>query len=190
MHDSVIKFIQENIGPEIRNGRVIELGSYNVNGTARQHVLTCEPELYLGVDIRPCDHGAGCGCVDLVMPAEKIDVVLGREDFDVVICTEMLEHSLNWKKVLVNANYLLRDHGKLILTTRSPGFPYHEYPGDYWRFTLEDMKHIFKSSIVRLEQDRQDPGVFVVAVKVDPHQLECTIKSMDVQPVERPTGQG
>ena len=46
----------------------------------------------------------------------------------------------------------------------------HEYPGDYWRFSVEDMRRIFASwTNVRVITDPQVPGVFVVAQK--PHAL-------------------
>jgi len=54
----------------------------------------------------------------------------------------------------------------LLLTTRSLGFPLHEYPGDYWRFSVLDMRCIFAGWVdVSVLNDGQVPGVFVVARK-------------------------
>jgi len=59
--------------------------------------------------------------------------------------------------------------GYLLLTTRSPGFPYHGFPGDYWRFTRDDMSEIIYGlglDVVTLaDDDPQTPGVLVFAKK-------------------------
>lgn len=60
----------------------------------------------------------------------------------------------------------------MVLTTRSPGFPFHEYPGDYWRYTITSMRLILKGAGLRIEwlakdDDPGSPGVFVKAHKPD-----------------------
>ena len=56
----------------------------------------------------------------------------------------------------------------MAITTRSPGFRYHAYPHDYWRYTTADMALIFSDFDIELleeEQDWSQPGVFVKARK-------------------------
>ena len=59
--------------------------------------------------------------------------------------------------------------GYLLLTTRSPGFPYHGFPGDYWRFTTADMRRIIEDAgldVITVADDKPDtPGVLVFARK-------------------------
>jgi hypothetical protein len=56
--------------------------------------------------------------------------------------------------------------GVVVITTRSPGFPFHGYPHDYWRFTPGDFRAIFSDcDIEALEDDGTAPGVFLSAVK-------------------------
>jgi hypothetical protein len=44
--------------------------------------------------------------------------------------------------------------------------PYHGYPDDHWRFTIEDAKKIFSDmEILALRADRGDPGILLVARK-------------------------
>jgi hypothetical protein len=61
---------------------------------------------------------------------------------------------------------VLKPQGLLLLTTRSPGFPLHGYPSDYWRYEASDIGQILADCIVEaLERDPSEPGVFVLARK-------------------------
>ena len=49
-----------------------------------------------------------------------------------------------------------------MITTRSRGFPLHDYPGDFWRYEPDDMRAISADcDLVRMERDEADPGIFV-----------------------------
>lgn len=57
-----------------------------------------------------------------------------RIHYSLLVCTEVLEHVLNWQQAFANANLLLRPGGAIVITT--PFFyPLHEEPYDYWRPT-------------------------------------------------------
>jgi SAM-dependent methyltransferase len=143
---------------DVRGKRVIEVGSMNVNGSLRETIEAHRPAKYIGVDL-----GEGPG-VDEVCPAEALVARFGEESFDLVVCTEMLEHVREWRVVVTNLKRLVASGGVLLVTTRSKGFPYHEYPFDYWRFEPDDMRAIFADfSIEVLEPDTYMPGVFMKA---------------------------
>jgi SAM-dependent methyltransferase len=79
---------------------------------------------------------------------------------------EMMEHVLDWKKIISNFKKILKPAGILLITTRSKGFYYHSYPCDFWRYELEDLKKIFSDfEIISLEKDLEAPGVFMIARK-------------------------
>jgi hypothetical protein len=130
----------------IRPGRVLEVGSYNVNGTIRD-VFQQDAESYIGIDIIP---GPG---VDQVLPSHEIRRVWSNGTFDTVICNEMLEHDpMPWLTVAQMRAVLKRD-GVLFVSTPIFGFPLHRFPKDYYRYG-EDAFHEFifrKFSILRME---------------------------------------
>ena len=160
-HVSCIVFGAVNLHPEdVEGKKVIEIGSYDVNGSIHSIVDTSKPSEYVGVDI---EEGPG---VDLVCSAEEVLNCFGRESFDLVITTEMIEHVWDWKIVISNIKDICKPGGIILLTTRSLGFPYHPSPTDFWRFEKEDMENIFSDcEILVLEKDKEYPGVFIKVKK-------------------------
>jgi hypothetical protein len=87
----------------------LDLGGADVNGTARAII----PDItsWYGLDIA---EGPG---VDIVADATN-DVTMSayHEMFDVVLCTELLEHVENWRAVLDNAWSVLAPRGTAFFT--------------------------------------------------------------------------
>ncbi|MBN1688049.1 MAG: methyltransferase domain-containing protein [Candidatus Omnitrophica bacterium] len=160
-HPSCLEFGQTILRREDIEGKsVIEVGAYDVNGSFRPIAQAFHPSSYLGVDIT---QGPG---VDEICRAEDLLKQYGENRFDMVICTEMLEHVLDWQLIVHNLKALLKPEGCLVVTTRSEGFAYHGYPYDFWRYDIEDARHIFSDlKIERLEKDPMEPGVFLFARK-------------------------
>jgi SAM-dependent methyltransferase len=163
MHPSAYEFATTALKPpDVEHARVVETGAYDYNGSVRDAVLAMVPLSYTGTDVQP---GPG---VDLVCPAEDLPEALGDAAADVVISTEMLEHAHNWRAAMAGMVRLLAPGGLLVLTTRSAGFPYHPHPGDFWRYSLEQMAGIAAAcglDVDRLEDDPGAPGVFLRARK-------------------------
>ena len=149
---------------------VLELGSYNVNGSAREHFPDCR---YVGLDQRP---GRG---VDVVGDAESFD---GDESFDVVVSTETLEHTPSPEKVIRSAWRSLRPGGVLILTAAAPERRPHNSNGDHWFDDDEHYAGVGKSdlrrwlsdwSILELEHHPSRGDIYAIAIKPIRSQHAC-----------------
>lgn len=161
-HQSVLTWAASAFTPDLVTGvDVLEVGSYNVNGTVRPFIERHDPASYLGVDAAP---GPG---VDLVIDVGDLS---GAFDpvFGLVVSTEMLEHVRDWKTALRNLIEVTAPDGVLAITTRSPGFPYHAFPEDHWRYPPETMQKLLESALLPIDAvhpDPEAPGVFAVARK-------------------------
>lgn len=162
MHPSVAEWVPRVLTPKVVKGkRVLEVGSYNVNGSVRPSI---EPHAkkYIGVDAT-----AGPS-VDEVVDAADLVKTFGAGSFDVVVSCEMLEHAEEWRKALHQMAAVTSDW--LVVTTRSEGMPYHPYPDDFWRFRVDQIVaavEALRFDVVTVEADPYPghPGVFAAARK-------------------------
>lgn len=155
----VIAFGMRSLHNEnVKGKRIIELGSQDVNGSLRDYIVSLNPREYIGID-----NALGKG-VDIVCDVMDAIDKFGIRSFDIVICTEMLEHVFDWRKVISIIKGLCIEGGIMVVTTRSKGFHYHPYPYDFWRYEIGDMKEIFSDCLdVIVENDPEGGGVFVKA---------------------------
>lgn len=94
------------------------------------------------------EHGEG---VDIVGDAHSMPFKDG--EFDVVLCTEVLEHLHTPEKAIAEMYRVLKINGTLILSTRFL-FPIHDAPSDYYRFTKYGLRHLFRDwEIVELIEE-------------------------------------
>jgi len=90
---------------------------------------------YLGIDANKNSKA------DIIAAAEYLPF---RDDsFDVVICTQVLEHMEDPKKSLIEIKRVLNEKGVLLLSTHGFWLEEHEVK-DYWRWTLQGLKKLLK----------------------------------------------
>lgn len=142
MTPGVMNFIQRCAQDTSMRGNVLEVGSLNVNGSPRS-IFGDRSRFpsYVGVDMREGKD------VDRVANANALPFV--DTSFDVVICAEMIEHDARFWVSMQEMSRVLRSGGHLILTTCGLNFPRHEYPSDYFRFTVDALKVL--ADFARLE---------------------------------------
>lgn len=73
--------------------------------------------------------------------------------FDVVVCTQVLEHVAEPRAVLVELGRILRPGGRLLLTAPL-SFGEHQQPFDFYRYTSFGLRHLLETSgfeVVSLE---------------------------------------
>ena len=64
---------------------------------------------------------------------------------DLVLCTEVLEHVLEPRRLLAEAKRCLRSGGRLLLTVPFAA-RWHFIPHDYWRYTPSSLKQLLRSA--------------------------------------------
>ena len=106
--DQARKLVRNHFDNKLRT--VLELGSYDVNGSVKEIFTECDE--YIGVDLID---GPG---VDIVY--DGYDLNLGKK-FDLVISCEMLEHDINWINSIKNMISHTHQNSVLIFTCASKG---------------------------------------------------------------------
>ena len=180
MHESVLDFLRKIQPSDVAGKYVVEFGSYNVNGTAREVIYPMNPAIYVGYD-----RIAGPGVDRVADLGQYCRFIINSEKPDVLICLNCLEHTKDWRCLVRNMKYLCKPGGLLVISVPSRGFPHHN-PPDYWRFGLNLIRQIFSDmKIEALEPDPQIPGVLLRAralAKTGMVSLE------EIQPDKVPTG--
>lgn len=90
--------------------------------------------------------------VDIVADAHDLSVIADAS-YDVVLCTEVLEHLHTPAQAIFEMHRVLKPGGMLLLSTRFI-FPIHDAPGDYYRYTKYGLRHLLKAfTIVELIEE-------------------------------------
>ena len=153
MHQGIVDWVRASILPDmVEDRRVLDVGSADLNGSMRKWFLQQGVIEYHGIDIVD-----GIG-VDEILSANDLLERHGSAKWDLILCLEMLEHAEKWQNALYQMKESLKQGGWLLLTTRSPGYPFHA-PPDYWRFTKEVLREAF--SDLQAVETWSDPGFFV-----------------------------
>jgi SAM-dependent methyltransferase len=175
MHPTVLEFAERVVREHDLNKPdtdVLIVGSLDVNGSTAQYF---DKTRTVGIDLTP---GPG---VDYVINAHRLlegpalSMIFGApypetyaRCFDVVVCTEMLEHDDEFWTTLHNIGSLLRPGGYFILTARGArrgkeGVEHgesmweHAYPDDYYRFMPNAVPKLLQQAHCEVVEDLQDP---------------------------------
>lgn len=114
-------------------GRVLEVGSRDINGTIRKYLR--KDAKYLGIDRCKGPN------VDRIMSGH--DLKLRNGYYDTVLCLDTLEHDEKFWLTLKEMRRVLKKGGTMVITVPGIGFPFHEHPKDYYRFTVDSVRLMF-----------------------------------------------
>ena len=85
--------------------------------------------------------------------------------FDVVLCTEVLEHVPDPQRAIDEMYRVLVPGGQLLLTTRFL-FPIHDAPHDYFRFTKYGLRHLLRRfEITEVQEETDAVGTLAVLLQ-------------------------
>jgi SAM-dependent methyltransferase len=103
-----VEKIKNELPQYFNNIKVIDCGSYDVNGNIKDVFTNCN---YIGID-----NHAGPN-VDWVVPLHHIDTPgMQVSKYDTVISCEMLEHDYYWERSLKKMYNILKSNGLLLIT--------------------------------------------------------------------------
>lgn len=98
--------------------------------------------------------------------------VIPSQSFDIVLCTEVLEHLHSPHKAIAEFKRILKPGGLLILTTRFV-YPLHETPIDYYRYTKYGLKFLLQEfDIIELREETNT--IETLAVLFQRLGFQCT----------------
>lgn len=132
------------------DGRTLDIGAQN------GPYAECFPNR-VALDIKP---GAG---VQILGDAQALGLCGGT--FDIVLCTEVLEHLPEPQKAIDEMFRVLKPGGTLLLTTRFL-FPIHDAPHDYFRFTKYGLRYLLRGfEILELQEETDSVGTMAVLLQ-------------------------
>jgi SAM-dependent methyltransferase len=129
--DRLRKYIQECVALELTGNylRILDVGC----GTKPYYPFFSQKEcMYIGVDVSPNSKA------DILCEVEHLP--LADESFDVVLCTQVLEHVGSPQDAIQEVYRALKGNGLLILSTH--GIWYKHGQQDYWRWTDMGLRKI------------------------------------------------
>ncbi|MDR1866157.1 MAG: class I SAM-dependent methyltransferase [Bacteroidales bacterium] len=108
------------------------------------------------------------GCDVVQSSARKVDIVCDATDipekssaYDIVVCTQVVEHVFDHAKVFEEAFRLLKPGGFFIVSGPFV-WPVHEAPYDYFRFTRYGFQELLKKTGFIVGEERACGGKFAV----------------------------
>ena len=140
---------------------VLEVGCRNINGSLKDIIKAHFP-IYVGCDIEAGEE------VDIVLDATKLVDFYGDRAFDMVVTANTFEHIEDWRLAISNIKRVVAEDGYIIFIVPSV-WEYHEYPGDYWRYSVNDVQNIFADcrieSIEEMGDNPNQVGVYAIIRK-------------------------
>jgi cephalosporin hydroxylase len=126
------KFYEKYCYQNIENKKILDVGSYDVNGTMKP---IFEQGQYIGLDMEKGPN------VDIVGKSHEIPFI--DNFFDIVISSSCFEHDDMFWVSFKEMCRVLKPGGYMYIQAPQNG-PYHGWPGDNWRFYADSWRALEK----------------------------------------------
>ena len=123
----------KSIASNYKNLDILEIGSGDININQSAKHLFSNANSFIQTDI---NNSYGHQFLDIT---SEIQI---EEKFDLILCTNVLEHIFDTKSAIQNLNLLRKEKAHLLVSTPFI-YPLHDEPTDYWRFTEHALKELF-----------------------------------------------
>lgn len=163
MHNEAFDWVRRHAVSDVD---VLDIGGRNINGSTRD---LFPGSTWTALDIRP---GQG---VDIVADASTWTP---NRAYDVVVCTEVFEHTPSWPRICMTAFKACRPGGVFVATMAGPGRPEHSAIDGGW--TLHPGEYYGNVDPIELRGALADAGF--VDVVVDVQQSPCDVRCVAVKP--------
>lgn len=165
-------FIKNYIGSDSNGKKLLDVGSYSVNGSYRDLVKEYNVE-YVGLDIVPGPN------VDVVVEDNYCWDSLENESFDYIISGQAFEH-IEYPWLTIREIYKKLKWGGVVCITAPNTAPEHRYPYDCYRYFSDGLSALVKSAgltvinvtvagvpehNVSSEWDSHNNDVYMIAIK-------------------------
>ena len=140
MHNTAYKngerFFNNYCSDSIENKVVLDIGSYDVNGTLKP--IFSNAKKYIGLDQFEGPN------VDMISSSHEIP--LEDSSIDIIISSSCFEHDDFFWLTFLEMSRLLKPSGFIYIQAPSNG-PYHAFPTDNWRFYADSWKCLEKWAV-------------------------------------------
>ena len=135
-YENTEKFYKKYCENNIENKKIVDIGSYSVNGSVRP---IFEKGHYIGVDMSEGPN------VDIVSNAHNLPFEDG--EIDIIVSISCFEHDDMFWVTFLEMCRIVNNGGYIYINAPSNG-PYHGHPGDNWRFYLDSWKALEKWGVL------------------------------------------
>lgn len=162
----VHEFIRSEALPKMATGvKVLDAGS----GKIQEQYLRNEI-LSTGASLHTCDLNFGQG-VDFAADVSKMPFEEGS--YDIVLCTQVLEHVKDPQQVCKELARVLKPGGYLFLTTPQSS-PLHNLPWNFFNFTNLGLRLLFDAAGLEVCKEKAQGGHFALLA----FQLHWTVREI------------
>ncbi len=138
--------------------RVLDVGAGDCQ--YRKHFTSSD---YTTQDV--CDKDVNFSYKHIDIKSEIYTIPLPDNNFDYILCTQVLEHLKYPAKALTELNRLLKHNGELWLTVPLT-WEEHEIPYDYFRYTRYSLKFLAEETGYKVQSIKPQGGRFIVLGKM------------------------